>query len=539
VSETVTDSTVPDSTAETAPAAGLRPALEDLLAVLRDCLDNDDIGPQDNFFAMGGDSILALDVIAAARARGLELGLRDLLTQATVAGLADAATATAMDDAEALTPADEFEGLSEADRAALPDGVRAAHPATTLQAGMIYLAELARESKPYTDFAGVRVRGELDERALRAALSRLAARHRALRSSFDLDRFAEPLQLIWGEVRVPLVLADAVTEQQARDQIAAWREHVTDEGIDWDRPPLLRAHVVAGQDWFWLSVAVHHAIVDGWSFARLLVDLLSYYDAEHGRRPVGLGPVPATGLREFAALERAALADPGTAAFWRGQADAPPLLRRRDRFAPADPRASRFLELDRDRWTALRAVADDLRVPVKSLLLAAHGQALGQWAGRPEVVTGLVLGGRPEIEGADRLVGLFLNTLPVRLDRLTGRWAHRAAAALAAERTAIEYRRYPLAAVEADLGRPAFDVSFNFTHFHVYRDLAGLRDVRADGWWDYDKASLPMLVCVLVDEPGAGTGIAVSYDPDHISDDRAGAYLDRLDTALRDAAGGR
>jgi aryl carrier-like protein len=530
--------TVADLTAETAPA-GLQPALDDLLAVLRDCLDNDDIGPDDNFFAMGGDSILALDVIAAARTRGLELGLRDLLTQATVAGLAAAATATAMDDAEALTPADEFEGLSSADRAALPGGVVAAHPATTLQTGMIYLAELAQESKPYTDFAGVRVRGELDERALRAALSRLATRHRALRSSFHLDQFADPLQLIWREARIPLVLADAITEQQARDQITAWREHLTGEGIDWDRPPLVRAHVVAGQDWFWLSVAVHHAIVDGWSFARLLVDLLSYYDAEHGRRPVGLGPVPATGLREYAALERAARADPGTAAFWRGQADAPPLLAGRGRFAPADPHATLFLELDRDRWTALRAVADDLRVPVKSLLLAAHGRALGRWAGRPEVVTGLVLGGRPEIEGADRLVGLFLNTLPVRLGDLTGSWGDRAAAALAVERAASEHRRYPLAAIEEDLGRPAFDVSFNFTHFHVWRDLAGLRDVRADGWWDYDKASLPMLVYVLVDEPGIGTGVGVSFDPGLIEPDRARAYLDHLDAALRDAAGGR
>jgi hypothetical protein len=528
------------------------PAQDVLLQVLRDCLENEDIGPADNFFAMGGDSLLALDVIAAVRERGLRIGMRDMLTRASVAELAlvAVAAAAAAESADGGPPSDsppgdgppggEFDGLDEDTRAALPAGVVAAQPASVLQQGLIYLAETAEGPRPFTDFLGARVAAPLDEGALRAALGQLISRHRSLRSSFDLHSFTEPVQLVWAGAEPPLSVEHESGTDRARDRISVWRERILTEGIDWDQAPAFRCQAVSSPGSFWLSVAVHHAIVDGWSFARLFADLLTYYDAEVTGRPAGLPPVPERGHGEFVALERAATQSAAARRFWLAEADAPPLLPGRPRFlAAASPASQRFLPISADRWDRLRRAAGELRVPLKSLLFAAHGWALARWSERSEVVSGLVVNGRPEIAGADRLVGLFLNTVPVRLRTVTGSWAEMAAAALEAERRAAPHARYPVGQLEEALGRPPFDVSFNYTHFRALDDLGRLAAVRVTDWWAFDKATTPMLVHIAVDAGESGTGLGVAFDPAYVPAARAQEFMALMDEAFRDAGAGR
>ncbi len=509
-----------------------------LLKVLRDCLDNEDIGPSDNFFAMGGDSILALDVIAAMRDQGLRISMRDMLTRATVRELASSAIPLPEDE-PAVATADPFASLDDRERQRLPAGVVAVQPASVLQLALIYLAEMASGPKPYTDFLGLRVIGALDEKALRAALRQTMERHRMLRSSFDLDSFAEAKQLIWAEVEEPLTVEREEDGQRAEELVRAWQDGLLADGIAWDQPPAFRCQVVASAGSFRLSVAVHHSIVDGWSFARLLVDLLTYYDAACGGSPAALPPVAEQAHHDFVALEQADAAAAEATRFWLDQAAGPPLLIDEGRQSPADPTARRFLPIPQARWRRLRQAADDFGVPIKSLLLAAHGWALGRLTGRATVVSGVVVSGRPEIQGADRLVGLFLNTLPIRLPEVTGPWAEMAAAARDAEASGMPYRRYPLAHLERALGRTPFDVSFNFTHFRIFEELTGLRGLHTDNWWAYDKASFPMQVGVLVDAPESGTGLAVSFDPGLLAANRIERYLALMDQAFDLAARGR
>lgn len=511
-----------------------------LLEILRACLEDGDIGPDDNFFAMGGDSILALDVIAVARDRGLRISMRDMLTRATVRELAESAVTAPPVRELTETTVDPFDGLDREARKSLPVDVVAALPASMLQTGLIYLAEMAEGAKPYNDFVGLKVDAALDERALRSALGLTISRHRALRSSFDLHTFAEPVQLVWASAEPPLEVTIEPDAELAQDRISAWRQRILTEGIDWERAPAFRCQAVSSPRSFWLSVAVHHSIVDGWSFARLLVDLLTFYDAElSGHRPV-LPPVPEHGYRDFVALERAVAASADARQFWLDEAAPAPLLFDRPRFlAAADPTANRFMPVSKDRWSRLGETANDLRVPVKSLLLAAHGWALARWTGRTEVVSGLVVNGRPEVEGADRLVGLFLNTLPVRLRVVAGAWPEMAAAALDAERRCAPYFRYPLAHIEQALRRPAFDVSFNYTNFRITGDIDRLTQVRTDDWWAYDKATTPMAVNFGVDARESGTGLAVAFDPALLSDQRVDEFIAVMDEALHAAARGR
>ena len=124
-------------------------------------------------------------------------------------------------------------------------------------------------------------------------------------------------------------------------------------------------------------------------------------------------------------------------------------------------------------------------MPVKSVLLAAHLRVLALVGGQPDVISGVVANGRPEENGGERVLGLFLNTLPFRLKLRGGTWAELARQTYEAELEMLPHRRYPLAEMQrARGGRPLFEVAFNYTHFHVYDGLREFDEVEllgADG----------------------------------------------------------
>jgi microcystin synthetase protein McyA len=94
-----------------------------------------------------------------------------------------------------------------------------------------------------------------------------------------------------------------------------------------------------------------------------------------------------------------------------------------------------------------------------------------------DLVTGLVTNGRPQSSGGERMIGLFLNTLPFRLQVSGGTWHDLVLATFRTERELIPYRRCPLAEIQQRLGgQPLFETVFDFVQFHVYADLPGYKE---------------------------------------------------------------
>ena len=492
-----------------------------MLSILRGYLQEPEMTVDDDFYAMGGDSLIALKIVAQARDLGVPVDLRDLLYHPTVRELAAAVAARASDAdgasrAGGSAPEDPFALLDPLDRAMVPRGVTAAWPVSSLQLGLIYECESTRDPRLYHDMIGLEVSGPFDERLFIRALRQLCERHEALRTAFDLGGFTEPIQLAWPEVQLPL------TVERAPDAANRWRWEQLDSPIDWGHAPLFACHVAVLPASFHLTLAFHHAIIDGWSLSRLVVELLLLYDAALSAREAGLPQPAVNGYLEFLTLERAAVKEQAASDFWQAEADTPPLLFERERFAKtADPAQSVGFSLDADQLARLRDAAAKAEVPVKSVVLGCHAAALSQWTGRQhDVVTGLTVNGRPEAPGADLLVGLFLNTVPVRFATTSGDCRDLGRAALAVEQRTFSHRRYPLAQIEQRLGR-AFDVSFNFTHFHAYQKLEHLRELRPVSWWSFDKASFPVMVDFMIDSRRAGTGVKIAFDPRMISKARA------------------
>jgi hypothetical protein len=506
-----------------------------MLGILRGHLDGQPIGVDDDFYAMGGDSLIALRVVADANEQGIPIELRDILYFPTVRELMRALSDRGCRDG-AVAGHEPFGLLDEYDRTILQSGVRDARPASALQVGLIYLCEAARDPRLYHDLIGFEVAGRFDERLFSAALVDLCDRHEALRSSFDLGGFTEPIQLVWSAVAPPLTVETASTV----DAVAGWREAQLTRTIDWRQPPLLRCHVVVIDASFHVTLAIHHVVIDGWSYARLILDLLLLYEARLVDQPVRLPALAVGGHAEFVVLERSAISSRESAEFWQAEADVPALLFDRKRFAgSADPTATIAFEVDPAALAGLRNTAGEIGVPLKSLVLGCHAWALARWTGRErDVVTGVTVNGRPETTGADSLVGLFLNTVPLRFADARGGWADLGRAALAAEARVMPHRRYPLARIEQKLGRPAFDVSFNYTHFHVYRDLRLLRELRVEDWWSFDKTSFPILVEFMIEARRLGTGVEVTYDPTMVPTVRMEEFASLYRTVLYAAAKG-
>ncbi|MET9950594.1 amino acid adenylation domain-containing protein [Streptomyces sp. NPDC006339] len=461
------------------------------------------LGVHDDYYALGGDSITMLRIHAQAEKAGIRFSPTDLMNHPTVAQLAARATTGA--PTEAAPELAPFTLVSQVDRARL-EGRADAYPLTRLQLGLLYHSRAEEHSAVYHDVFQYSLVLDWDEDRFRDAFGRLVARHPVLRSSFDLGSFSEPLQIVDHTVDGGLETVDlrGRAEPEARAAIAAHIEERRFHRYEFERAPLylFRAHVL--DDTVELVLSFHHAILDGGSVATLLRDLLQDYLHLLGHP---IEAVPDTALPSGAhhvLAERGALESADTRRFWRDRlADAP--LLHLEAFRPHEaPRGAeqitRLVDLPRELTDTARAFAAERGLPLKSVLFAAHCLTLRLYSGSADVTTGLVTHGRPEIDGADRTAGLFLNTMPVRLD--TGApadWAGVVRAAFDEERLSHEHRRYPLSAVQEDRGAAVLETAFNYIHFRQLAAVLELPGVRMLDFRTWEETNFQVLVNAMTD----------------------------------------
>ncbi len=486
-----------------------------LAEVWREVLGVDRVGIDDNYFALGGDSIRSVRVVAAARQRGLSLSIALIYRHQTVRGLAAAAGLAGPPSRHADPPAGAFALLDPAARAGLPDDVEDAYPVSQVQLGMLYHTERDPASLAYHEILAYRVHARFDEAALREALRRLAARHPLLRTSFDLAATPEPLQRVHRHVEIPLEVTDArALEPDARD---AWMEREKGRGFDWATAPLVRFHAhLLADDEFRLVLVEHHVVLDGWSVASLMTELLRTYEALCDGRDDPTGAPPASCFRDFVALERQAVTSAESRDFWRRVVDGAPasVLPPRDDDGPPPPddAPSLVFDLPGAVGAGLGRLAAEAGVPLKTVLLAVHLRVLALLGGRDDVVTGYVTSGRLETEDGDRVLGLFLNTVPLRVRMPEGTWLDLVRLTWAAEEAFLPHRRFPLAEIVREAGgHTPFDVDFNFVHFHVYDALAAT-GVRMEGDRFFQKTETALAVNFAVSPATGLLRLRVEYD---------------------------
>jgi amino acid adenylation domain-containing protein len=537
-----------------------RNATEELLAgIWSQVLRVAEVGIHDNFFELGGDSILSIQIITRANHAGLQLTTRQVFQHQTIAELAaHAGTGEAEEAVLDSGIREPFAMISAPDRARIPAGVEDAYPLAMMQAGMIFHSEFTPEAPLYHSISTFNVRAPFDADALIQSIADLAAIHEVMRTSIDLANFSEPLQLVHQHVEVPVGITDlrdldAVAQEEA---ITQWLDE-ENRSFSWGEVPMVRFHLHRRtDDTFQFTFTAHHAIFDGWSDGLFLTELFQrYLTLIKDTHADELAPL-ASRYRDFVALERATLDSADARAYWRNllSESKPTRIARwpqnkvnaEQSFEVAEAGSGVVnktgITIDERVSQGLRELARRAGVPLKSVLLAAHLRVLSVISGERDIVTGLVSNGRPETTDGDRIIGLFLNTLPFRLSLDGGTWEELVTQVFRAERELLPYRRYPLSQIQRENGgRALFDTCFNYVHFHVLESIADLKDVEVLSSGGIAETNFALMVNFNLRTQGSEIDVGIACDDAKISEEQThviAGYYQRLLEAMAEVPEG-
>jgi amino acid adenylation domain-containing protein len=519
---------------------------EALAGIWSDALHVEPVGVYDNFFEIGGDSIRSIGVVARAKQLSLIFSVQELFQHQTIDALSRLMANRAGAVSQSVSGREPFVLITAHDRARLPADAENAYPLARVQAGMLFHSQLNPETGVYNDVFSHLIRARLDVERLWTVLGAVIQRHPMLRTSFHWNEFSEPLQIV--HTSAPVLLEDhdlsGLPGGEQGKAFDEWYEADKGRPFDMAQAPLLRCHVHRRGDGTWhFTLACHHAILDGWSVALLYVELFRDYLSadEHGLRPPR--PSPATSYADFVALERSTLRTPQAREFWLDRlagVEVSTLPGRRARGETADSQFHAVsVDLSAEVCAGLKQLARAIGVPLKSVLLAAHFKVQSVFAGRSDVLTGLVTNGRPEELESEQVLGVFLNSAPMRMRLDGGAWTDLVRAAFQTEREMLPFRRYPIAEIQQALGgQQLFDVLFNFTHFHVFQSLSDLGDVEILDSKSFARTNFTLVVNFAMAIDASQIELKLEYDGSELPEDliqrMASYYVSTLSSMVSD-----
>jgi amino acid adenylation domain-containing protein/non-ribosomal peptide synthase protein (TIGR01720 family) len=384
----------------------------------------------------------------------------------------------------------------------------------------------------YTTQVHLDLGGELAHDVVRAALASALDRHPNLRAGFRHTGLSRPVSVVPAETAVDWRLVDltgAGDDVRQADRVAEQdRARPFDVGV----PPLLRGSLVRfAADRHRLVLTAHHILLDGWSMALLVRELLQ---ACAGETPPPVRPyrryLEWLGGQDRAAAEtawRAALAGLDGPTLVAAPGDGP---------ADGAPRQVHF-GLDSAEFGALTAAAREAGVTVNTVVQGAWALVLARLTGRDDVVFGSTVSGRPaELAGAEDMIGLFITTVPVRVRLRPGLTSTEFLSGIqSAQAALLDHQHLGLAAIQRTAGHgELFDTSMVFESYPVdtaglarFADVAGLR---IDGVGGHDATHYTL---GLVAVPGDDLRLRLDHRTDVVDAAQATAIADGLLRALR------
>ncbi|MGK6317832.1 condensation domain-containing protein, partial [Neorhizobium sp. DT-125] len=418
-----------------------------------------------------------------------------------------------------------FSGLtqSQLEALALSGDVADIYPATQLQQGLLFHGMLSETAGHYINQMRMTLGGATDRAALRQAWQAAVDRHEALRTAFISSPSSALLQVVRRSVTLPCAEHDWSCDEGYEERLAVWLSEDVARGFDPAEAPLMRINLFARPDgdldMIWTS---HHALMDGWSTARLIGEIVTDYASRISGRSADL-PQPGS-YRDYAAwISRQA----SPQRWWQDRLkgfDMPPNLI--DSFGPPTVREPGYHRdtrtLEEGLGRRLRRAAQRHQLTLNSLMQGAWALLLSRYTGYDRVVFGATVSGRPaELSGAETMVGLFINSLPVFVDvsagALLGGWLRDLQQHYAELR---QHEHTALTDLQRWAGRSGdalFDTLFVFENYPVDQALRSKDSALSIRAIDMQERNHYPLTLVII--PSARIEIGWSFDGEHIQRD--------------------
>ena len=506
------------------------------------------VGILDNFFALGGDSIISIQVLARCREAGLKIALRQLFEHQTIASLAQVVSSVEVEENEGCRGG-PFSLIIEEDRRMLPEDVEDAYPLSRLQAGMLFHDEYSSGTPLYHNISSFHLRAPFEAEVFRRVVDELVERHEVLRTSFHITGYSQPLQCVHRKTKVEVeVEVGDLRHLSAGEQAEAlevWKEEEKRRRFDVDHPGLLRFHLHRRtEESFQFSLTEHHVILDGWSVASLLTELFGcYFGLLRGewRKRERL----ASHFRDFISAEMEIVRSEEARQFWQRQLSGMEVANlpwEKQHSAETAIMKALSVPITPETSKGLIEWARQLGVSLKSTLLAAHVRVLSLITGQQDVMTGTTSNGRMESRDAEQVLGLFLNSPPFRIQLTGGSWKDLVKETAELEVALLSYHRYPLADIQIlAAGAALFDVNFNFVHFHIYRELEQVQGVEVLDGDTFAFTNFALDAAFSLDPVQSNLQLLLSYNSSTVKKEQIEAigryYQNALKAMVRDPDG--
>ena len=401
-------------------------------------------------------------------------------------------------------------------------GIEDIYNLTPLQQGMLFHGLYAPESRAYWEQLSLTLGGDLDPVLFRRAWLDVVAHHAALRTHFHWEELDEPLQVVQRDISLPWhqedwqSLSPAEFSGRRQELLEADRRH----GFEFGKAPLMRLYLIRGPDTrFTFIWSHHHILLDGWSGAIVFRDVLAAYAAQRQGEVARLKrPRP---FRDYV-LWLQNQDDAPAREFWQnhlGGMDGPTKLPGADLTNADQQIPRRYRQETRLLAEPLQPFLRHQRLTLNTLIQAAWSLLLSHYCGEFDVVFGTTVSGRPpDLRGAEDMVGLLINTIPVRVsldpDSHVLPWLQwLQAAQVERDRHAHFSLADILSATGLPRDMPLFESIVSVETYPVDTALsAGPSDLRLDHLQAFEQTNYPLAVVVSPGDDGITLKITADAD---------------------------
>lgn len=419
------------------------------------------------------------------------------------------------------------------------------YPLSPLQQGILFHSLAATGIDMYFEQFSWTIRGQLDIEAFESAWQNVLTRHASLRAAVIWEGIDEPVQIVPSSISCPVIQLDwsVLSSAQQEEQLRAYLEADKRRKVDFGNPPLMRLHLIQLDAKNWKFIwSCHHLLMDGWSIPLVLRDFTRYYRALSQGRTLHLPPLPP--YQQY--IEWLSTQDLHAAeTYWRrvlkGFTTPTPLPGRLPGRGESVTEEAQYeeqhLTFSAEETMQLQRVCRNYQITLNTLFQGAWAFLLSRYSGQEDIVFGVVVSGRPaQLQNCEDIVGLFINTLPTRLQvpisSTVLSWL------LDLQEKMAELRQYeysPLLQIQnwSDVprGNPLFESIFIFENYPV-NDLAEpvAGDIHLTDGSSIERTNYPLTVKII---PDTSLRIEMSYDARLLHHDRVAQMLRYLSTLTR------